>query len=242
MANADRKIVVVTGARGQIGKVLVDHLSSTFEVCAIDISPPLGLENEWVREFSVDITAPKQVKNFVSGLGKPVWGLINNAGKGVYTDFFDRTAEELESVIAVNTIGLIYITRECLKTMLTAEAGRIISVGSIYGQVSSDPRIYGSSGRNNSEIYSMTKAGVASFTRYIACNYGGRGITANTISPGGIFNNQADFFVESYVSKVPTRRMGSPSDLLGAVSLMLSEQSSYINGQNLTIDGGLSAW
>ena len=102
MANADRKIVVVTGARGQIGKVLVDHLSSTFEVCAIDISPPLGLENEWVREFSVDITAPKQVKNFVSGLGKPVWGLINNAGKGVYTDFFDRTAEELESVIAVN--------------------------------------------------------------------------------------------------------------------------------------------
>ena len=88
----------------------------------------------------------------------------------------------------------------------------------------------------------MTKAGVASFSRYIACNFGGRGITANTISPGGIFNNQADFFVESYVSKVPTLRMGSPSDLLGAVSLMLSEQSSYINGQNLAIDGGLSAW
>lgn len=242
MANDDRKIVVVTGARGQIGSALVDHLSSTYEVYAIDIAPPFGLEEEWIREFSVDITSPEQVVNFVSGLEKPVWGLINNAGKGVYTDFFARTPDELESVISVNILGLIYITRECLKTMLNAGAGRIISVGSIYGQMSSDPRIYGSSGRNNSEIYSITKAGVASFSRYIACNFGDKGITANTISPGGIFNNQGDFFVESYVNKVPALRMGSPSDLLGSVSLMLSEQSSYINGQNLTIDGGLSSW
>lgn len=238
----ERKLIIVTGARGQIGRVIVNHLSSTYEVCALDIAPTLDLGSAHIREFCVDITSLQQVKTFVSSLDQPIWGLVNNAGKGVYTDFFDRTPEELESVISVNTIGLINISRECLKSMLNAGIGRIISIGSIYGQVSSDPRIYGSSGRNNSEIYSMTKAGVAAFSRYIACNYGANGITANTISPGGIFNNQGDLFVDSYSAKVPAHRMGTPSDLLGAISLMLSEQSGYINGQNLVIDGGLSAW
>ena len=88
----------------------------------------------------------------------------------------------------------------------------------------------------------MTKASVINFTKYLAAHYASYNIQINSISPGGIFNNQAEEFVKNYVYKTPANRMGQPEDLLGAIELLSSDNSSYINGQNIIIDGGFCSW
>ena len=113
---------------------------------------------------------------------------------------------------------------------------------SIYGSVSSDERIYGVSGRNNSEVYSATKAGVISLTKYMAAHFGKYKIQTNAISPGGIYNNQTEDFVKNYEYKTPMQRMGNIEDLLSTLSYLISDDTSYTNGQNISVDGGFLAW
>ncbi|MEK6848762.1 MAG: SDR family oxidoreductase, partial [Nanoarchaeota archaeon] len=120
--------------------------------------------------------------------------------------------------------------------------GSIINIGSIYGQVSSDKRIYGDSKRNNSEVYSATKAGIIQFTKYLATHWAEYNIRVNCISPGGIFNNQKEFFVKNYINKVPLGRMANVTDINGALIFLASDASKYVTGQNLTIDGGFTIW
>ena len=86
--------------------------------------------------------------------------------------------------------------------------------------------------------YSAIKGGVINFSRYLASYYGKHGIRINCVSPGGIFNNQHKNFVKNYVNNVPLKRMGNPDDISPAVSFLLSEEASYITGQNLIVDGG----
>ena len=88
--------------------------------------------------------------------------------------------------------------------------------------------------------YSAIKGGVINFTRYLASYYGKDNIRVNCISPGGIFNNQPTEFVKSYEKKVPMKRMGKPEDISPAVSFLLSDESSFMTGQNLLIDDGFS--
>ena len=88
--------------------------------------------------------------------------------------------------------------------------------------------------------YSAIKGGINNFTRYLASYYGKYQIRINTISPGGIFDNQPESFVNSYNSKVPLKRMGNPEDIVSAVFYLLTDESSYITGHNLVVDGGWS--
>ena len=120
--------------------------------------------------------------------------------------------------------------------------GKIVNLGSIYGVKSSDERIYGDSGRNNSEVYSVTKAGVIQLTKYMAAHFGKYNIQTNCISPGGIYNGQSDSFVTNYEYKTPSGRMGSPEDITNALEFLCSCSSDYINGQNIIVDGGFSVW
>jgi NAD(P)-dependent dehydrogenase (short-subunit alcohol dehydrogenase family) len=86
--------------------------------------------------------------------------------------------------------------------------------------------------------YSAIKGGVVNFTRYLACYFGPHSIRINSVSPGGVFNNQESVFVENYVKNVPLRRMALPNDISPAVAFLLSDNSSYLTGQNIIIDGG----
>ena len=89
--------------------------------------------------------------------------------------------------------------------------------------------------------YSAIKGGIINLTKYLASYYGGHNLRVNTVSPGGIFNNQPESFVEKYNKKVPLNRMGTPEDVAPTVTFLLSDKASYITGQNIIIDGGLSA-
>ena len=140
-------------------------------------------------------------------MGKDVDVLINNAGFSVFTLFEERTETELDSVMDVNLKGTILCAKNFSKKMKEKKNGRIINIGSIYGIVPPDKKIYGDSGRNNSEIYGATKAGVIQLTRYLAAYLAEYNIKVNAVSPGGIFNNQDKFFIDNFPHQFGMLRM-----------------------------------
>ena len=125
--------------------------------------------------------------------------------------------------------------------MKNQEFGSIVNISSIYGTVGPDFTIYEGTNMTMPAAYSAIKGGVINFTRYLASYLGPQNIRVNTISPGGIFDNQPANFVDNYNKKVPLRRMGLPNDITPSVIFLLSDESSYITGQNIIIDGGWTA-
>ena len=236
------KIAILTGANGQLGKSYLKTLvDMDYYVYAIDLNIDNIENTKNVKAFELDITDENKVHDFYKTI-KKVDVLINNAGIGVFTPFEQRTAKEFMQVMNVNLLGTFLMSQSAIKIMKEQKIGKIINIGSIYGQVSSDERIYGDSGRNNSEVYSATKAGIIHLTKYMATHFGKYNIQTNCISPGGIFNNQSTDFVENYINKNPMKRMGSPADLQSALKFLISDENTYVNGQNITVDGGFVAW
>ncbi len=237
------KKIILTGSSGQIGQAFVNHLSNSkndYYVYALDKKKSKNNKKN-IQNVEIDITKEDEVVEFFSSINE-LYGLVNNAGIGVFTPFLSRTLEEFKKVLDVNLVGTFLMSREAIKIMIEAKFGKIINIGSIYGVNSSDYRIYGESGRNNSEVYSMSKSGIIMLSKYLATHFASDNIQINTISPGGLERNQAKGFIEKYNIKNPTGRMGSPNDLLPALDFLLNEQNEYINGENIIVDGGFTKW
>jgi NAD(P)-dependent dehydrogenase (short-subunit alcohol dehydrogenase family) len=235
------KKAIVTGANGQLGSVFVEALiKKGYYVYAIDLTLEKVKNFDNVELIRLDITNEMAVHDFFLSV-KDLDVLINNAGIGVFTSFEDRTAEEFKKVMNVNLLGAFLMSQASVKIM-KSRGGKIINIASIYGSTSSDERMYGNSGRNNSEVYSATKAGLINMTQYMATHFGRYNIQTNSISPGGIYNKQSEDFVKNYEYKVPMGRMGKSQDLLSALFYFLSEDTQYTNGQDIAVDGGFLAW
>ena len=131
--------------------------------------------------------------------------------------------------------------------MAERRQGSIINTLSIYGIVAPDQRIYeGSSyeGRaiNTPAVYSASKAALLGLTRYLATYWAERGVRVNALTPGGVFSGQNETFVRRYSARVPMGRMAEREEMCGALVFLASRASSYVTGQNIVVDGGLSAW
>jgi len=237
------KNLIITGADGQIGQIFVKHLFAlgTYKIYAIDKSFTNTNKLDNIEYIDLDITKEDQVNIFFKTLDS-VEVLINNAGIGVFTPFEDRTVEDFMNVVEVNMKGTFLMCREAIKIMKASMNGKIINIGSIYGMVSSDPRIYANSGRNNSEVYSMTKAGVLMLTKYLAAHYASCNIQVNSISPGGVKREQSKDFLSNYSYRTPSERLGSGDDLVPVLDFLISSNNSYTTGQNIAVDGGFTAW
>jgi gluconate 5-dehydrogenase len=123
--------------------------------------------------------------------------------------------------------------------------GVIINIGSMYGTISPDLRIYDNEKHANSPEYGAGKAAIIQFTKYLAVNYAKNGIRVNSISPGAFPNKEVQKnkkFIKKLKSKIPLERLGQPEDLMGAIVFLASDDSSYVTGQNILIDGGWSIW
>jgi 3-oxoacyl-[acyl-carrier protein] reductase len=246
------KTVLITGANGQLGqefvKVLLKqgafvYITDRHKVIDKKLANELTKQNlKKYKYLELDVTAEKSIERTNKLINGRLDVLINNAGVGVFTAFEQRTGAELDQVIDVNLKGTILCSKIFSRSMIKAKAGKIINIGSIYGVISSDKRIYGDSGRNNSEIYSATKAGVIQFSKYLAVYLAEHNIQINAISPGGIFNGQKEFFVKNYIARTPAGRMAKVEDFSGLICFLSSEESNYITGQNIIVDGGFSAW
>ena len=238
-----QKKIIVTGSAGQLGQAFLKHLSNSannYYVYAVD-KQKIKNNRDNVENIDIDITKEDEVLDFFSKINS-LYGLINNAGIGVFSSFFSRTVNEFKEVLDVNLVGTFLMSREAIKIMMKVRSGKIINIGSIYGVNSSDYRIYGKSGRNNSEVYSMSKSGVIMFSKYLAAHFASYNIQINTISPGGIEKSQDSEFIKNYNYKNPSKRMGKPKDLLPALDFLLNENNEYTNGENLIIDGGFTKW
>ncbi len=237
------KNLIITGTGGQIGRAFVSHVSQKagFNIFACDKEPQSPFDSANVTTVELDITDESQVSMFFDSIDC-VDVLINNAGIGTFTPFEQRTVEEFMSVVDVNMKGTFLMCREAIKKMKVSGSGKIVNVGSVYGVVSSDYRIYGDSKRNNSEVYSMTKAAVIMLTKYLAAHYAKYNIQVNAISPGGVMRSQTKDFLSNYSNRTPAGRLAKESDLLPALEYLISDENVYTNGHNLVVDGGLTAW
>jgi 3-oxoacyl-[acyl-carrier protein] reductase len=246
------KKVLITGAGGQLGA----SFSQSFveEGAALwlsDLSPELLAKTaqkippeNLLGTLVLDVTEPKSVEKAFAKIQE--YGvldvLVNNAGVGVFTPFWERDYREFMQVMSVNAGGTFLCTREALRLMQNYGQGSIINIGSIYGVVSSDPSIYSDCSRMNSEVYSASKAAVIQLTKYFAVHAASLGVRVNCVSPGGVSNNQGKDFINNYSKRTPFNRMAKELEICGAVIFLASEDASYISGQNIVVDGGFTAW
>ena len=129
--------------------------------------------------------------------------------------------------------------------MLDQESGVIINVSSIYGVTAPDQRMYQRDGEPpqfKPVYYTVTKAGVLGMTKYLSAYYAGKGIRVNALTPGGVFNDHSDEFVQAYSARAVIGRMAEKDEMNGAVLFLASDASRYMTGANLIVDGGWTTW
>lgn len=237
-----KKTVLLTGANGQIGQSINKKLSEKFEVYNVDIAyKDSQLDSHHLK---VNISDHQAVRQMVVSINPDI--VVNNAGISIFSSFLDRAEEELDDVYSVNLKGAINVINEYARINQNNKKSKsIINIGSLYGVVSADPRIYTDCNRNSPEIYAATKAGIIQLTKYYCVHLRDMKIRVNCISPGGIFNPeqpQGEDFVRNYSERCPMGKMGSAQDIANGVNFLASDDSLYINGHNLVIDGGFTAW
>lgn len=260
------KVVVVTGGAGLLGQVfcqalvdvgahvaIVDLDLASAETAAKKINKS---DAQKVVAFESDITSPESVTQMVANVVKQLGRidvLVNNAAsKGSSLDAFFESFEDYSlktwrEVMSVNIDGLFLVAQAVGKQMKKQGGGSIIQTSSIYGVVAPDQRIYEGSeynGRaiNTPAVYSASKAAVNGLTSYLSTYWASSKIRVNSLTPGGIASGQNSEFNNKYSNRVPLGRMGEASELVGALIYLASDASSYVTGQNLIVDGGLSAW
>lgn len=248
------RVAIVTGGAGQLGAAFCDVLHSAGarvvvadldregaeKVCEGldgDLKTVLPVEADITRRSDVEMLVESALKSF-----DRLDILVNNAGIGCFSPFEARTDIEFDHVLEVNLKGLFLCAQRSAEAMTGSGGGVMINIGSIYGLVGADQRIYGESGRNSSEVYAASKGGVIAMTRYLSVYLAPRNIRVNCLSPGGIFNHQDPFLVEKYSERTPMGRMATVEDLKGAMLFLASDASRYVTGQNLVVDGGWTAW
>ncbi len=260
------KVAVVTGGAGLLGQVFCQALATAgANVAIIDIDKPAAEsiaakidreKSQKVLAIECDITSPQSVSTMVQKVvaefGRIDVLLNNAASKGSNLDQFfapfeNYSLQAWREVTAVNIDGLFLVAQSVGNQMKKQGGGSIIQISSIYGVVAPDQRIYAGSeynGRaiNTPAVYSVSKAAVIGLTSYLSTYWADSKIRVNTLTPGGISSGQNDEFNKKYSQRVPLGRMGEASELTGALIYLASDASSYVTGQNIIVDGGLSAW
>ena len=260
------KVVVVTGGAGLLGQVFCQSLvdvGAHVAIVDLDLASAETVakrinKSDAQRVIAVgsDITSPESVTQMVANVVKQLGRidvLVNNAAsKGSSLDAFFESFEDYSlktwrEVMSVNIDGLFLVAQAVGKQMKRQGGGSIIQTSSIYGVVAPDQRIYEGSeynGRpiNTPAVYSASKSAVNGLTNYLATYWASSKIRVNSLTPGGIASGQNSEFNKKYSNRVPLGRMGEATELVGALIYLASDASSYVTGQNLIVDGGLSAW
>ena len=178
--------------------------------------------------------------------------LVNNAGIDQPPDaaaetwqIEDVAAEDFQRTLAVNLTGAFTATQVFGAPMRDAGRGSIVNVGSLYASVAPEPAFYDHMDADppflKPPAYGASKAGLVNLTRYFARLWGPHGVRVNALSPGGVAGGQDDEFLAKYNARVPLRRMAEPGDLAGPLLFLASEDSRYVTGHELRVDGGFTA-
>lgn len=243
MFSIKNKVIVITGGSGLLGNQIVASLRLEG---AVTISADIHYQNQGEDDYIVDITSEDSVNEFVATViskYEKIDGWVNNAyprTKDWGNKIEDVPFESWRSNIDMHLNGYFLCCKIVLEAMKKQGFGSLINMSSIYGLVAPDFAVYEGTEMTMPVAYSAIKGGINNLTRYLAAYYGPSQIRVNTVSPGGIFDNQPEAFVTNYNKKVPMKRMGNPEDIVSAIYYLLCDESAYITGHNLVIDGGWS--
>jgi NAD(P)-dependent dehydrogenase (short-subunit alcohol dehydrogenase family) len=260
------RVALVTGATGLLGRhfcaALADH-GASIAVIDLDQTVTSDFADELQDVFgtscigvAADVADPASVKAMAEAVEQNLGAvdILHNNAQALRRDperyFTPAEAFDLATwrdIMAVNLDGAFLVAQEVGARMARRGRGSIIQTASIYGVVGPDQRIYEGSeylGRaiNTPPVYSASKAGLMGLTKYFATYWGPRGVRVNTLTPGGVSSGQNEEFDRRYSARVPLGRMAVPDDLTGALVFLASDAAAYVNGQNLIVDGGLTAW
>lgn len=240
------KLAIITGGTRGIGK----QIALTFAKEGYNIAINYRTENDDLKNtkkeieennvkcftFQGDVTNFKDCEQFVKQIVEEFGNidvLVNNAGITRDTLLMRMKEEDFKQVIDTNLIGTFNVTKNVISYMMKARSGRIINISSVVG-------ISGNAGQTN---YSASKAGIIGFTKSLAKEVASRNITVNAVAPGFIETQMTDVLKddikEEIAKKIPLKRMGTPQDVANVVKFLASNDSSYITGQVINIDGGM---
>jgi NAD(P)-dependent dehydrogenase (short-subunit alcohol dehydrogenase family) len=244
MISYANKVGIITGGNGRLGRTFAEALAKQSNVIYLfDIAGKCDFETNNIIYKKVNITNEKDVFENVNKIyeshGKLDF-LINNAALQITNNFEKMKIEDFRESIDVNLTASYICIKAVSKYMMESSYGNIVNIGSMYGVVSADPHIYGTSGLNSPDAYAASKAGLIHLTKYLAVNLAKYNIRVNSISPSGVFNHQPQEFLDKYLPKVPMGRMMNREELIGPLNFLLSDESSYITGHNLVVDGGFT--
>jgi NAD(P)-dependent dehydrogenase (short-subunit alcohol dehydrogenase family) len=260
------RTAVVTGGCGILGQRFAEGLAEFgASVALLDLdeqalrktsSEIASRHGARVKGYACDITQPDVIRNVARAIEAefgPVSILLNNAASKTrdVDAFFAPVAtyslETWREIMAVNLDGMFNVAQVFGTLMADRGYGSIVQTASIYGLMAPDQRIYEGSeylGRaiNTPAVYTASKAGVIGLTKHLATYWGTQGVRVNTLTPGGVESGQNDTFKQRYGARVPLGRMARADEMVGAMLFLVSDAASYVTGQNIAVDGGLSAW
>jgi NAD(P)-dependent dehydrogenase (short-subunit alcohol dehydrogenase family) len=168
--------------------------------------------------------------------------MVNSTNlKGWVVPFAEQSAEAWRLALEINLTAPFLLTQVCAEMLAASGHGSVINVGSIYGMVGPDMRLYEDTAMGNPAAYGTSKGGLLQLTRWLATVMA-PAVRVNMITPGGLWRNQPQAFHQRYVERTPLQRMASEEDFKGATAYLASDLSAYVTGQNLIVDGGWTTW
>ena len=242
MSNLENKNIIVTGASGGIGNSIIKKLNEAgANILAsgtrIEKLEELKKNFKNIKILKFDISQSDKIEEFIENatneLGGSLDGIINNAGITQDNLAIRMSLDEWQKVININLTSTFLMSKFAIKKMLKNKSGKIVNITSVVGHT-------GNLGQAN---YTASKAGIIAMSKSLAMEYAKKNINVNCISPGFIKTAMTDKidekFKEVIVSKIPSARLGEPDDIANAVLFLSSDQSSYINGETIHVNGGM---
>ena len=242
MSNLEKKNIIVTGASGGIGNSIIRKLSEAgANILAsgtrIEKLEDLKKNFKSIKILKFDISQTDKIEEFIENatneLGGSLDGIVNNAGITQDNLAIRMSLDEWQKVININLTSTFLMSKFAIKKMLKNKSGKIVNITSVVGHT-------GNLGQAN---YTASKAGIVAMSKSLAIEYAKKNININCISPGFIKTAMTDKidekFKEAIISKIPSARLGEPDDIANAVLFLISQQSSYINGETIHVNGGM---
>ena len=242
MSNLENKNIIVTGASGGIGNSIIKRLNEAgANILAsgtrIEKLEELKKNFEKIKILKFDISQSEKIEEFIENatkeLGGSLDGIINNAGITQDNLAIRMSLDEWQKVININLTSTFLMCKFAIKKMLKNKSGKIVNITSVVGHT-------GNLGQAN---YTASKAGIVAMSKSLAVEYAKKNININCISPGFIKTAMTDKidekFKEVIISKIPSARLGEPDDIANAVLFLSSDQSDYINGETIHVNGGM---
>ena len=242
MSNLENRNIIVTGASGGIGNAIIKKL---YEAGAKILASGTRVEKleelknnfENIKILKFDISQGEKIEEFIdiatNELGGSLDCIVNNAGITQDNLAIRMSLDEWQKVININLTSTFLMSKFSVKKMLKNKSGKIVNITSVVGHT-------GNLGQAN---YTASKAGIIAMSKSLAIEYAKKNININCISPGFIKTAMTDKidekFKEAIVSKIPSARLGEPDDIANAVLFLSSDQSDYINGETLHVNGGM---